>query len=294
MYLSEYEDWISPQSILGVIVVTHAEIGELTRGSRSHSQLLEDSVFFYDAFYRPRHGTGYGTIESIPLPAFDSPYWPLPDMATTESFRAKLWQDFQNSMRPTTSSKQTNISWFMPIGVFIDLFYVATNMRRTKMMFVYKEVTEELCASLMDRGWDTKITRIRDAEFLKTIAARGSMSFRYHIPRSTLYANFVYNRYRLLPDKTWEPLEQYEPIETVILLCDLDDVTHELEVGLTWTIHEIRQEIRVMFAACEESAFDIWIVNEHGVASKVNSRNEKNVPVSSCLQPKKLIVVQRP
>ena len=193
----------------------------------------------------------------IPLPDFDSPNWPLPNMATTESFQAKLWQDFQNSMHPTTSSKRTNLSWFMPIGVFVNLFYVAIHMRRTKMMFVYKEVTEELCASLMDNGWDTKVTRIQDAEFLKTTVAQGSLSFRYHIPRSILYASFVYNRHRLCPNKTWKPLEQDEPVKTVKLLCDLENVTHKLEVGLTWTIYEIRQEIKVIFGSCEESTFDI-------------------------------------
>jgi len=53
LYLSKYEDWVTPQSILGVIVVTHVKIGKLTCGSRLHSQLLEDSNFFYNAFYRP-------------------------------------------------------------------------------------------------------------------------------------------------------------------------------------------------------------------------------------------------
>jgi len=71
-------------------------------------------------------------------------------------------------MRPVTNSNQTNISWFMPIGVFIDLFYVATNMRRTKMMFVSKKVTEELCASLIDKGCNTKngIQRLLEFEML--------------------------------------------------------------------------------------------------------------------------------
>jgi len=46
LYLSKYKDWFTPQSILEVIVVIHANIGELTHGNRSHSQILEDFVFF--------------------------------------------------------------------------------------------------------------------------------------------------------------------------------------------------------------------------------------------------------
>ena len=76
-----------PQSIMEVIVVMHVEVGELTRGNRSHIELLHDNVFFYNAFYKPRHAQiEFGTLESIPLPSFESPDWPLPDMTTTESF----------------------------------------------------------------------------------------------------------------------------------------------------------------------------------------------------------------
>ena len=35
-------------------------------------------------------------------------------------------------MRPSTGSKRTHLSWFLPIGVFVDLFSVAQgNMRKT-------------------------------------------------------------------------------------------------------------------------------------------------------------------
>ena len=46
LYPSDCEDWIDPRSILGVIVVMHGEIGELSRGSRTHAKLLDDSIFF--------------------------------------------------------------------------------------------------------------------------------------------------------------------------------------------------------------------------------------------------------
>jgi len=276
-----------------VIVVIHAEVGELTRGNRSHSELLQDSVFFYNALYRPPcDRTTLGTIVPIALPAFDSPDWPLPDMATTESFRAKLRLDFQNSMRPSTGSKQTHLSWFMPIGVFVDLFYIGNNMRRTNTMFVYDTVTEELCSSLMDKGWNTKITRIRDMEFVKTTIAEGSLKFRYHISRATLYANFIYNRHKMLSDKTWEAMEQYEHVQTIALHCEFEGLQVDVEVGMTWSVYEVRQEIQTQLGIAPDFEFDLWIVTDN-VANKVNARNEKHVTVMSCVPPKMLRVVQR-
>lgn len=40
------EEWIDPQNILGVIVVIHEEIWEVTHGSMPHAKLLDHSVFF--------------------------------------------------------------------------------------------------------------------------------------------------------------------------------------------------------------------------------------------------------
>ena len=291
LYPSEYKDWVHPQSILGVIVVMHSEIGELTRGNRLHSELLADSIFFYNALYKPRREPGgFGRLEPIALPSFDSPEWPLPDMSTTESFRAKLRQDFHSSMRPTTGSKQTHLCWFMPIGVFVDLFFIGSNMHRTKTMFVYKHASDELCASLMDSGWDSKVTF--GADVLKTIVARDSLKFRYHISRSTLYANFVYNRHKMLRDNTWEALDQYEHVQTVSLHCEMGDIQQELEVGMSWTVHEVRQEMLIHFGAALNSDFDIWIVSGD-IVTKIIARNEKNVTAEACLPPKMLRVILR-
>jgi len=71
-------------------------------------------------------------------------------MSTTESFRAKIRLDFPNAMRPGTSSKVTHLSWFLPIGVFVDMFHVARNIQKTKVMWIIKDVDDELCASTMD------------------------------------------------------------------------------------------------------------------------------------------------
>jgi len=87
LYLAAYEDWVDLRCIQGIIIVIHAKIGELTRGNRSHKELLNDAVFFFNTTSIPRSSRStFGHLESIPLPPFDSSRWPLPNMHTTESF----------------------------------------------------------------------------------------------------------------------------------------------------------------------------------------------------------------
>jgi len=74
--------------------------------------LLQDSIFFYNAKYIP-HGFGandYGYTNPIPLPDFNDPTWPLPNMATMEAFRAQMREDFLHACKLGTSSKVTRIS----------------------------------------------------------------------------------------------------------------------------------------------------------------------------------------
>ena len=100
------------------------------------------TLFFYNAEYIP-YGPGandYDYTNSIPLPDFNDPTWPLPDMATTEAFCVEMREDFLRACKPSTSSKVTRISWFMPINVMVDLFAVANNIHRMPTLFVFKYI----------------------------------------------------------------------------------------------------------------------------------------------------------
>lgn len=291
MYPSGYEDWIDPKSILGVIVVLHAEIGEAIRGSRSYKELLDDSVFFYNAAFKPADlPATYGQLIPIPLPPFHSSEWPLPDMATSEAFRAKFWRDFQESMKPSTGSKITRLSWFVPIGVFIDLFAIAEeNMHKTPTMFVFKQASKELCASLMDSGWDSKTTDGPD--FIRVGDDHASLSFRYHIGRSTLYATFIYNRYRRIASGTWEAIDQSELEIPVTLHCEIGNYNQDIDVGLSWSFSDIRQEITMQIGPAAETDFKMWILDVNNKVVKVNMRNEKKHTAAMVLPPKRLKLV---
>ena len=189
LYLSKYVDRVDTQSLMGIITVIHAEVGEPYRQGRTDKELLCESLFFYNAIYYPRTGNAqYGHLEPIPLPSFDDPLWPLPDMATTESFRAKMRSDFLTSMKPNIGSRQTNLQWFMPITVMVDLFSCTENMQKASTLFVFKNMTQELKSSLMDSGWDTKYTK--GADTIRCQVDWATLVFKYHIGRCVLYTNF--------------------------------------------------------------------------------------------------------
>ncbi|CAM6086143.1 unnamed protein product [Calypogeia fissa] len=159
IYPTQCEDWQDPYSIKDLVVVVHGAIGEVTRGSRSHKDLLESGIFFYDASYVPPSSKGkLGKLIPTSSPPLDDPSWPIPDMSSSESFRARLYSDIQFAMKGSTGGRLCRLNWFMPLHIMVDLFNVqiGDGMHHTKTMFVFKPASEALLASLMDSGWDVK------------------------------------------------------------------------------------------------------------------------------------------
>lgn len=245
LYASYWDDWVSPSSVLDVILVVHHEIGEASRNSKSSKQLLANGTFFLKAVYVPQSGTElYGALQPLPLPALTDPYWPIPDMHTSEAFRLKLAVDISSAMKGGTGSKAAHVKWFMPMHVMADLFAVAQDMRRTATMYIFKAPSKELFCSLMDSGWDEKWLAGQDV--LKCAVSRGSVVFRYHVARQVLYVNFQYVRYRR-EGPTWVPLDQeiiLDMIRTTVVFGG--EVLPEFEVGRTWPVSHIREEIAIL------------------------------------------------
>jgi hypothetical protein len=150
-----------------------------------HVELLEDGIYYYNATYYPSTVPGeYGRLQSIPLPSFDDPQWPLPDIWTTESFCAKFRRDFLAEMKPNTGSRVTHQQWFLPIGCFVDLFASADSIHKTATFFVFKNLSNALLNSLMDEGWNEKVTIGEDA--VRCTVDKKSLVFTYHVGRCIL------------------------------------------------------------------------------------------------------------
>lgn len=246
----------------------HADIGEAQRGVRTHRELLNESIFFYNAMYHPRLGQErYGRLTAIDLPPFEDPEWSLPDMATTEAFRAHLRLDFLASMKAQTGSRATHLQWFMPVHVMVDLFSVANNIKKTPAYFIFKRPSDDLLSSLMDSGWDTKIMVGDDV--IRCTVDHSSVIFKFHIGRSVLYSSFQFNRERLFNGCQWEMMDQAGDIEVVKILCDFGQSSSELEVGKTWTFSNIREEIKVAFGPDIPHEFTLWISSNGHTREKV-------------------------
>jgi len=137
----------------------------------------------------------------------------------------------------------------------------------------------------MDGGWESKVTFAADA--IKCTVAKPSLIFRFHIARSTLYARFVYNRQRRVSPTEWVDLDQYMPTIMVTVLCEMEGKQHALNVGLTWSLVDIRQEVAVQLGVEVNTEYQMWIV-DGTTAFKINARNEKKHTAADIMPPKVL------
>jgi len=85
------------------------------------------------------------------------------------------------------------------------------------MLFVFKHISNEFFALLMDKRWNEAI--ILEANEIKCITDPLSVLFKYHIDRSILYANFQFNRWRLKHGGLWKQIDQHEPVRVVTVEC---------------------------------------------------------------------------
>lgn len=180
-------------------------------------------------------------------------------------------EDFLRACKPSTGSKITRISWFMPIAVTVDLFAVANSIHRTPTLFVFKHISDELFASLMDKGWNEAI--ILGADEIKCIIDPLSMLFKYHIGRSILYANFQLNRWRLKHGGLWEQIDQHESVRIVTVECVMGAWRQNIEVGHNWPLTSVRSEIEIALGSIAPEDFNMSIIQEGQRTIKVQSLN---------------------
>ena len=118
MYPPSYEEWKSIECIIGIMNVYHAFIGEQQYQGRTHRELAEVGVFFYDI----RHDHSECKLRPIDIPLFTSPEWPLPSSTISKMFRLKLFTEVQRCLKPNIAARIAKIKVCMPIIVFIDFF----------------------------------------------------------------------------------------------------------------------------------------------------------------------------
>ena len=134
----------------------------------------------------------YGELEEIALPRFSSPSWSLPDMMTSEVFRAKMRLDFRSALKFSTGSRRSHLQWFLPLHVFVDLFASAPTRTRSPTLYTICDIDNVVFGDLMGARWDQKTMDCIDV--IRYTVNHPSVWFRFHIARQTLYANFYFVR----------------------------------------------------------------------------------------------------
>jgi len=91
---------------------------------------------------------------------------------------------------------------------------------------------------------------------------------------------------------TYEPMDQYEHMTMVRVHYDMDDYKTKVEVGLTWSLHDARQEFSIQVGPLLTDLYQMFIISD-GPPEKVNTRNEKNYTTDRVLHPKVLHFIAR-
>lgn len=91
--------------------------------------------------------------------------------------------------------------------------------------------------------------------------------------------------------RTWELMDQVETVETVLTRCIFRGVELPVfEVGKTWPLSHMRQELRIALGDEAPLDFSFEVVEEGRLNRKVNVRNEGKVLAQEFMVPKILLV----
>jgi hypothetical protein len=129
----------------------HAEVGEAIHLGRLHREFLKEGIYFYNYNYHPAKSPAiYGKLVPILLLELSYLSWPLPNMQSSDSFKAKLFYDFRRCMKASIGSLNMHIKWFMPIGIFVDLTAIVNKIHRTPTLLIIKKLANNTFSNLMD------------------------------------------------------------------------------------------------------------------------------------------------
>ena len=157
---------------------------------KPHKELANSGIFFYDMSYmEPKMSSAFGQVTPLPLPSFGSKDWSLPTSQTSESFRSRLFQDIQKSLKYTIATKTVRLTLFIPVEVFVDFFY-DEQIRSTTTMFICKS---ESCLDFLDDNWDRK-----QSQSTLCLVQKKSIICKYIIGSQNFIVSFYYFRFHLL------------------------------------------------------------------------------------------------
>ena len=157
---------------------------------KPHRELANNGIFFYDMSYiEPHSSSACGRVTPLLLPPFGSKDWSLPTSQMSESFKSRLLQDIQTSLKYTIATKIVRLTLFIPIEVFVDFFF-DEQIRTTKTMFICKS---ESCVDFLNDKWDRK-----ECRGTLCLLQKKSIICKYIIGSQNFVVSFYYYRFYLL------------------------------------------------------------------------------------------------
>jgi len=73
----------------------------------------------------------------------------------------------------------------------------------------------------------------------------------------------------MITEGTWEALDQTETTMIVRIVCEIEEKEQVLEVGQSWSLSNLRQEIMMCLGVDAERDFTMWIVRQGAAMEKV-------------------------
>ena len=243
VYPSSYDEWQSIECVIGIINVYHAFIGEQQYQGRTHRQLAESGVFFYDYFYDLGPDHSIGTLRPLNLPTFTSDEWPLPSADISEMFRLKLFTEVQRCLKPNVAARQAKIKICMPINVFIDFFALGDSPIDLKLtMLKCTNIDSNTMLEFLDKDWDLKSSNGIQCKVDPT-----SVNVKYMIKSQNFIMSFYYQRSHLV-NGIQVPLDQnlLNMQENPLLDIDIwmqDELQTTISIGSMCTLQQLREDL---------------------------------------------------
>jgi hypothetical protein len=253
------------QSLSGTFQALHADIGAQIFIGMSHSQLLQNRIFFYSHSYRiPKNSEGYGKLEVVETPSLSSLEWPEPDKWSVLSFKQNMVSNIQSSLKFGKASRSVGLSWYCPIHVFVHLFR-ALPLKQTPTMFVCKDVEFADLDSLLGESWGF-VDGVHDGDRFRCNVGNTGIGLRYLKSRATLYIRFFYERWMYKRGK-WVPLQIFEAnIQTFDIVINMPNgVLETVQVSKHWTLANLREHLIIM--GLEDVHNLTFRLNKHKVGS---------------------------
>ena len=155
--MSTFTEWEPLESLSGTFEAHHYEVGKLLYLDCTTSELLQCSIYFYDAEYIvPTSRESFGTLWALSAPPLMDLDWPRSNNTLVALIKRQIEIDVCIAMKCTYDSHRATLTSFMPLHLFAFLFKDA-EVHRTPKMWIAK--AGAAMNAFLPPSWDLKVAQ---------------------------------------------------------------------------------------------------------------------------------------